>query len=222
MIDFEEKEFSFDREIERTTFEKVWSRLLEDSSKLTELIDDKEDLIKINKFEAVENCFCHVGHISIDIMFSNTSLWKEIGDLIVITRELMNVTYEKISDEKDRNIVSIILIMPQLLMDCIHQKCSKEEFDDTKKSFMKFLDWISDFQKRHKCLVSFKPSSNSFVQVKWLHENISHNEFLTNKSQQIICRDSKYDLSETIGYTELKDYKKIIEYSFDKIENYGF
>lgn len=222
MIDFEEKEFSFDREIERKAFEKVWTRLIEDSSKLTELIDDKEDLIKINKFKAIEDCFCHVGHISIDIMFSNISLWKEFGDLIVVTKELMNVAYEKISDEKDRNIVSIVLIMPQLYMDWIYQKCSKEEFDDTKKSFIEFLNWISDFQKNHKCIVSFKPSGNSFIQVKWLHENISHNEFLTNNSQQIICRDSKYDFSETIGYTELEDYKKIIEYSFDKIENYGF
>lgn len=217
MLDFGEQEFSFDREIEKTTFEHVWNRL---SDKSLEFIE-KEDLIKLNHFDADGDFLCYVCKVSIDTVFKYVVDWKEFGDFIVLTKEFIYRALDHIMEDEHKGLDSIVIDMPQLYIDCINKKYSKDEFLYTKKSFLDFLKWVALFEKKNKCNVSFKQSSNSFIQVKWIQDHISHHEFLDNNTEQLIATSSKYNLTETIGYTEIKDFKKIIDYSFDKVEKYG-
>lgn len=218
MLDFSEQEFVFDREIERTNFDKVWNRV---SAKSTEILVEKEDLINIRNFDSDGIFQCYVGRISMDSVFNYVVPLKESHDLIILIREFVYMTHEQIIEDGHKGLDSIVIEMPHLLIDCIDTKYSKEEFESIKKSFLGFLDWLSKFEKKNKCNISFKQSIHSFIELKWYDDCISHHDFLANNTEQLIARSSKYDLVETIGYTEIKAFRKMIEYSFNKVEKYG-
>lgn len=217
MLDFGEQEFTFDREIERTNFEKIWNRV---SVKSTEILE-KEDLINIRDFDSDGIFHCCVGRILMDRVFNYAAPLKEIHDLIILIREFVYMTHEQIIEEGHKGLDSIVIDMPQIHIDCIDTKYSKEEFESIKKSFLGFLDWLSRFEKNNKCNISFKPSIHSFIQLKWLQDQISHHDFLVNNNEQFIARSSIFNLVETIGYTEIKTFREIIKYSFDIVEKYG-
>ena len=218
MLDFSEQEFTFDREIEKTNFDKVWNRI---SARSTEILAEKEDLINIRDFDTDGIFQYYVGRISMDSVFNYIVPLKESHDLIILIREFVYMTHDQIIKDGHKGFDSIVIEMPQLYIDCIDTKYSREEFENIKKSFLGFLDWLSRFEKKNKCNISFKQSIHSFIQLKWSHDHISHHDFLHNNSQLFVSRSSKYDLVETIGYTEIKTFRKIIEYSFDIVEKYG-
>ena len=217
MLDFSEQEFGFDREIERTNFDKVWNRV---SARSNEIIE-KEDLINIRNFDADGNFLCYVGNISMDRVFDYTVPLRDFHDLIVLIREFVYMTHEQIIEISHKGLDSIVIEMPQLLIDCIDTKYSKEEFESIKKSFLSFLDLLSKFEKKNKCNISFKQSIHSFIELKWYDDCISHHDFIANNTEQLIATSSKYNLTEIVGYTEIKAIRKIIEYSFNKVEKYG-
>ena len=217
MLDFSEQEFAFDREIERTNFDKVWNRV---SAKSLEIIE-KEDLININDFDSDGIFQCYIGHISMDRAFNYMATLKDFHDLMVLIREFVYMTYDQIIENEHKGLDSIVIEMPQIHIDCIATKYSKEEFESIKKSFLGFLDWLLRFEKKNKCNISFKQSIRSFIELKWCHDHISHHDLLVNTNEQLIARSSEYNLVETIGYTEIKTFRKIIEYSFNKVEKYG-
>ena len=217
MLDFSEQEFVFDREIEKRNFDKVWNRV---SAKSLEIIE-KEDLININDFDSDGIFQCYIGHISMDRAFNYMASLKDFHDLIVMIREFVYMTYIQIIENEHKGLDSIVIEMPQLHIDCIATKYSKEEFESIKKSFLGFLDWLLRFEKKNKCNISFKQSIRSFIELKWCHDHISHHDLLVNTNEQLIARSSEYNLVETIGYTEIKTFRKIIEYSFNKVEKYG-
>lgn len=216
MLDFGEQEFSFDREVEKTNFEHVWNRL---SARCSEFIE-KEDLIKLNHFDAEGDFLCYVCNVSIDTVFKHIVAWEEFGDLIVLMKEFIYRAFDHIMKDDHKGLNSIVIEMPQLYIDCINEKYSRDEFLNTKKSFLDFLEWIRVFEKKNKFNITFK-QCHSFIQVKWNQDHISHQEFLANNTEQLIATSSKYNLTEIIGYTEIKAFRKIIEYSFNKVEKYG-
>ena len=121
MLDFGEQEFAFDREIERTNFDKVWNRV---SVKSTEILE-KEDLINIRDFDNDGIFHCYVGHISMDNVFNYAVPLKESHDLIILIREFVYMTHEQIIEDGHEGLDSIVIDMPQLHIDCIDTKYSK-------------------------------------------------------------------------------------------------
>lgn len=217
MLDFSEQEFTFDREIEKTNFDRIWNRL---SVKSTEILK-KEDLINIRDFTGDGNFQYYVGRILMDRIFNYMVPLKDFHDLIVLIREFVYMTHEQIIEDGHKGFDSIVIELPILYIDCIGAKYSKEEIETIKKSFLDFLDWLLRFEKKNKCNISFKQSINAFINLNWKHGNISHRELLDNNGKLIVSRSSVFNLVETIGYTEIKTFREIIKYSFDIVEKYG-